>query len=158
VHYSLVCDNAAHPTIRCPILKLPKPLGYFVGCGNDATLNLHLPDSVHKPHMIPTGAPTALVQVSGEVVPGTAIQSLVARICPGHANWKWEAIPHGTDSFLIAIPSADDLCRIDGGPKTGAQVSVSSWKREDIAPLFVMEPTWIHVNGVPHTVRHFHGL
>jgi hypothetical protein len=27
-----------------------------------------------------------------------------------------------------------------------------------VAPLFVMEPTWIHVDGVPHTVRHFHGL
>jgi hypothetical protein len=27
-----------------------------------------------------------------------------------------------------------------------------------VAPLFVMEPTWIHVDGVPHIVRHFHGL
>jgi hypothetical protein len=55
VHYCLVCDNAAHPTVRCPILKLPKPVGYLVGCGNDATLNLHLPESVHKPHLLPSG-------------------------------------------------------------------------------------------------------
>jgi hypothetical protein len=39
-----------------------------------------------------------------------------------------------------------------------AQVAVTSWKRDDIAPLFVMEPAWIHVDGVPHTVRYFHGL
>jgi hypothetical protein len=37
-------------------------------------------------------------------------------------------------------------------------VSISSWKREDITPDFVMEPAWIHVDDVPHTVRHFHGL
>jgi hypothetical protein len=67
-------------------LKLPKPLGYFVGCGDDATLNLHLPDSVHKPHLILTGAPTALVQVYGVNVPADAIQSLMARMCPSHVN------------------------------------------------------------------------
>jgi hypothetical protein len=113
VHYCLVCDNASHPTIRCPILKLPKPLGYFVGCGDDATLNLHLPDFIHKPHLIPSGAP-ALVQVTGETMPAFAIQSLMARMCPGHVNWKWEAVAHGADAFLIGIPSADNLLRIDG--------------------------------------------
>jgi hypothetical protein len=45
-----------------------------------------------------------------------------------------------------------------GIPNIKAQVSVSSWKREDVAPLFVMEPAWTHVDCVPHTVRHFHGL
>jgi hypothetical protein len=114
VRYCLVCDNAAHPTVRCPILKLPKPVGYLVGCGNDATLNLHLPDSVHKPHLLPSGAPTALVQVSGEMVPPSAVQSFVARMCPSHVNWKWEAVAHGAGSYLIAIPSTEDLARIDG--------------------------------------------
>jgi hypothetical protein len=73
--------------IQCPILKLLKPLGYFVGCGDDFTLNLYLPDSVHKPHLIPSGAPTALVQVSGEeAVTADAIQSLMARMYPGNPN------------------------------------------------------------------------
>jgi hypothetical protein len=143
-------------------LKLPKPLGYFVGCGDDATLNLHLPDFVHKPHLIPSGASTALVQVSGETVHADAIQSLMARMCPGHANRKWEAIAHGANAFLIGIPSADDLSRIDGMqmgvPNLKAQISVSTWGREDIVPEFVMEPAWVHVEGVPYTVRNFHGL
>jgi hypothetical protein len=86
IHYCLVYDNAAHPTVRCPVLKLSKPLGYFVGGSNDAKLNLHLPDLVHKPHLMPLGAPTALVQVVGEVVPPSAVQSLVARMCPSHSN------------------------------------------------------------------------
>jgi hypothetical protein len=68
VHYCLACDSAAHPTIWCPILNLPKPMGYFVGCGDDATLNLQLPDSVRKPHLVPSGDPIALVQVNGETV------------------------------------------------------------------------------------------
>jgi hypothetical protein len=53
IHYCLVCDSGAHPTIRCPILKLPKPMSFFVGCGNDVTLDLHLPDSVYMPQLIP---------------------------------------------------------------------------------------------------------
>jgi hypothetical protein len=162
IHYCLVCDNAAHPTVRCPILKLAKPVGYLVGCGNDATLDLLLPASVHKPHLLPSGAPTAMVQVSGEMVPPSAVQSLVARMCPGHANWKWEAVAHGASAYLIAIPSAEDLARIDdmqmGVPNAKSQVSVSSWRREDVPPIFVMKPTWVHVDGVPHTIRHFHGL
>jgi hypothetical protein len=60
-HYCLVCDADRHPTVRCPILKLPKPQGYFVGCGDFDTLDVHLPDSAYKPHLIPTGVPTALV-------------------------------------------------------------------------------------------------
>jgi hypothetical protein len=76
IHYCLVCDSGAHPTIRCPILKLPRPTSFFVGCGNDATLDLQLPDSVYKPQLISPGAPTALVQVSGEgVVTATDIES-----------------------------------------------------------------------------------
>jgi hypothetical protein len=143
-------------------LKLPKPLGYFVACGDDATLNLHLPDSLHKPHLIPSIAPTALVQVTGETMPATAIQSLMAHMCPGHTNWKWEAIAHGANAFLIGIPSADDLSRIGGMhmgvPNLKAQIANSIWQREDIMPEFVMELAWVHVEGVLYIVRHFHGL
>jgi hypothetical protein len=28
-HYCLVCNNAAHPTIRCPTLKLLRPSSFF---------------------------------------------------------------------------------------------------------------------------------
>jgi hypothetical protein len=88
------------------------------------------------------------------MVQPVGVQNLIARMCPGHVNWKWEAVAHGADSYLIAIPSAEDLARIDsmqmGVPNAKSQVAVSSWRREDIAPLFVMEPTWINVDGVPH--------
>jgi hypothetical protein len=104
LHYCLVCDSGAHPTIRCPILKLPKPMSFFVGCGNDATLDLQLPDSVYKPQLISPSAPTALVKVSGEgSVTAADIQSLMARMCPGNPTWKWEAVAHGVDSFLLGF-------------------------------------------------------
>jgi hypothetical protein len=148
--------------VRCPILKLPKPQGYFVGCGDFDTLDVHLPDSAYKPHLIPTGAPTALVQVSGDAVSAEDIQKLMARMCPGNSHWKWEAIAHGSNAFLIGLPSAADVSRIDGMqmgvPKHNAQVTFSSWKRQDIAPEFIMESVWVQVDGVPYTVRHFHGL
>jgi hypothetical protein len=141
IHYCLVCDSGAHPTIRCPVLKLPRPTSFFVGCGNDATLDLQLPDSVYKPQLITSGAPTTLVQVSGEgTVSAADIQSLMARMCPGNPAWKWEAVPHGVNAFLIGIPTAEDLSRIDGMqmsvPKINAQALVSLWVHQDVKPLF----------------------
>jgi hypothetical protein len=85
-HYCLVCDTDRHPTVCCHILKLPKPQGYFVSCGDFATLDVHLPDSVHKPHLIPMSAPTALVQVFGDTITANDIQRLMARMCQGHSD------------------------------------------------------------------------
>jgi hypothetical protein len=30
-HYCVVCDSVAHPTLRCPTLKLPKPHAFVGG-------------------------------------------------------------------------------------------------------------------------------
>jgi hypothetical protein len=141
---------------------MPKPLAYFTGTGNIDTLNLHLPDNVFKPHLVPSGAPTALVRVSGDSVHAKIIQAQMARVCPGHPHWKWEAIPHGENAFTIAVPSTEDLQRIDGMqlgvPASKAQITISTWKFQDIPPMVVLEPFWVQVEGVPHAVRHFHGL
>jgi hypothetical protein len=138
-------------------------MSFFVGCGNDATLDLQISDSVYKPQLLSSGAPTVLVQVSGEgTVTAADIQSLMARMCPGNPSWKWEAVPHGSNAFLIGIPTAEDLLRIDGMqmsvPKINAQAIVSSWTHQDVTPEFVMEPVWVHVEGVPDSLRHFLGL
>jgi hypothetical protein len=86
----------------------------------------------------------------------------MARICPLSAQWKWEAIPHGVDAYLVSFPTFDDLKRVDGFrmgvPDSSAHMSVSIWKTQDVPHKFELQPTWVHVDGVPHTVRHFLGL
>jgi hypothetical protein len=37
-------------------------------------------------------------------------------------------------------------------------MSVSIWKAQDVPHKFELQPIWVHVDGVPHTVRHFLGL
>ena len=86
-HYCLVCNNAEHPTMRCPTLRLPRPSAFTCGFGTDATLFLQLPDSVFKEHLAPTGSPTALVSIVGEPVTAAAIQSLMSRMCPTRSQW-----------------------------------------------------------------------
>ena len=105
LHYCLLCDNMAHPTQRCPTLRLPKPTAVTAGFGTDETMFLQLPDSVFKEHLMPTSLPTALVTVVGETVPAAAIESLMSRMCPSSSPWTWEAIPYGADAFLIGFPS-----------------------------------------------------
>jgi hypothetical protein len=97
-----------------------------VGCGHDVTLNLSLPNSIYKPHLITSGTPTALVQVSGEEsATAQDIQRIMAHMCPVNPTWKWEPIDHGANSFLIGTPSAEDLARIHG-----MQMSVPKVKRK----------------------------
>jgi hypothetical protein len=39
-----------------------------------------------------------------------------------------------------------------------AHFKISKWETQDIQPKFDLPQLWVHVEGVPHTVRHFHGL
>jgi hypothetical protein len=66
------------------------------------------------------------------------------------------------DAYLVSFPTFDDLKRVDGFrmgvPDSSAHMSVSIWKTQDVPHKFELQPTWVHVDGVPHTVRHFLGL
>jgi hypothetical protein len=63
---------------------------------------------------------------------------------------------------LVSFPTVDDLKRVDGFqmgvPDSTAQMSVSIWKALDVPHKFELQLVWVHVEGVPHTVRHFLGL
>jgi hypothetical protein len=37
-------------------------------------------------------------------------------------------------------------------------MTFSVWKAQDVPHSFELQPVWVHVDGVPHTVRHFLGL
>jgi hypothetical protein len=123
---------------------------------------LRLPDSVFKAHLGPKGTPTALIKILGDSTSAVAIQKLMARICPLSSQWKWEAIPHGDDAYLVSFPTFDDLKRVDGFqmgvPDSTAQMTISIWKALDVPHKFELQQVWVHVEGVPHTVRHFLGL
>jgi hypothetical protein len=45
-----------------------------------------------------------------------------------------------------------------GVPNSSAQMTFSVWKAQDVPHSFELKPVWVHVDGVPHTVRHFLGL
>jgi hypothetical protein len=161
-HYCLVCNNAAHPTVRCPTLKLQRPSAFVTGNGTEETIFLQLPSSVFKGHLKPKNAPVAKVTITGVVVPSTAIEAVMARICPLNLQWKWEALYHDAASFLVNFPSIQDLDRVNGiqmgVPDYDAQFKISKWEIQDIQPKFDLPQLWVHVEGVPHFLRHFHGL
>jgi hypothetical protein len=115
-HYCLVCDTSTHPTLRCPTLKLPKPQAFVGGPACEESLCIRLPDSVYRAHLALKGMPTALIKITGGSATTMAIQNLMARIYPLSTQWKWEAIPHGEDAYLVSFPIADDLKRVDGFP------------------------------------------
>ncbi|KAI4991659.1 hypothetical protein ZWY2020_040045 [Hordeum vulgare] len=118
--------------------------------------------TVVKEHLAPTHTPIACVRVSGVMVPASIIESQIARRCPFQTKWKWEAIQHGKDAYLVSFPSFEDLDRVDGiqmnVPSLNAQITISAWKSHEIPHKLELEQVWVHVDGVPHTVCHFIGL
>lgn len=161
-HYCYICDKTAHPTLRCPVLKLPKPHAFVSGVGAKETYFAQLPDCVMKEHLAPTQTPIACVRVSGVMVPASIIESQIARRCPVQTQWKWEAIHHGEDAYVVSFPSFEDLDRVDGiqinVPSVNAQITISAWKSRDIPHKLELKQVWLHVDGVPQTVCHFWGL
>jgi hypothetical protein len=59
------------------------------------------------------------------------------------SQWKWEAIPHGEDAYLVRFPTADDLKRVDGFqmgvPDSIAHMTVSIWKALDVLHNFELQ-------------------
>ncbi|KAK1631146.1 hypothetical protein QYE76_005461 [Lolium multiflorum] len=132
------------------------------GVGTYETFFTTLPDSVVKDDLVPNSSPVARVVVTGEAVTTVVIQKQMARRCPAKSQWKWEAVPHGDNEFLISFPSFEDLDVVDGiqmaVPGFNSQMFVSVWKPTDVPHKFELEQVWLHVEGVPHNVRHFGGL
>jgi hypothetical protein len=93
---------------------LPRPLAFVTGNGIEDTIFLQLPISVFKGHLAPKSDPIAKVTITGVVVPSTAIEAKMARIFALNSPWKWEAISHDADSFLLNFPSFQDLERANG--------------------------------------------
>jgi hypothetical protein len=63
---------------------------------------------------------------------------------------------------LISVPSFDDLDRMDGiqvrVPAVSSTISILAWQSFEIPHKLELEKVWVHVEGVPHTLRHFLGL
>ena len=99
--------------------------------------------------------------VHGEAVSAATVESQVARICPV-PSWKWEALAHGANSFLLGFPSMEDLQRVDGlelgVPRQAAKLVLSQWTPEEVPHKMELHQAWVHVTGVPYPLRHFLGL
>uniref|UniRef100_A0ACD5Y0U9 Uncharacterized protein n=1 Tax=Avena sativa TaxID=4498 RepID=A0ACD5Y0U9_AVESA len=162
VHNCYICDNSAHPTLRCPVLKQPRPTPVMSGIGNELTLFSQIPDSVVRGHLGANLTPIALVQVTGPMVPADVVQRQIARRCPVRSQWKWEALPYGESAFLVSFPSMEDLDRVDGiqvpVPLCTSQLSFSVYRTQEVPHKLELQQVWLHVEGVPHCLRSFLGL
>lgn len=84
------------------------------------------------------------------------IQAELARLT--RADWKWEALPLGEDSFLVAFPSEDELQRMSEIgyqlKNHGVTLTISAWQSaNDVSPTYQLEEVWVHISGVPHACR-----
>ena len=106
----------------------------------------------------PSTAPTALVSIHGGVMSREIVQAELAhRIRP---DWKWEAVPHGDNSFLVAFPSFEELKRMDDVEfrlkNHGVSMTIIEWKTpDDVIPAYELDEVWIHVSGVPAPWHHY---
>lgn len=70
-------------------------------------------------------------------------------------EWKWEALPHGDDSFLVPFPSREELTSMNDVEfklkNLGVVIMFNEWKHdEDATPAHELETLWVHITGIPH--------
>ena len=105
----------------------------------------HLPDGVFRPQLAPTATPVAILTVTGVSASAAQIEALVARFCPLQTAWKWEAILHKENSFLVNFPSMAYLERLNGSelgiPKQESWVTIDIYTTEEGLPSAELSPT-----------------
>ena len=162
VHYCHICNNYKHPLHCCSVLKQPRPTASLGGCGLVNAMFVQLPDSLFKENLAPPTLPTALVTISGGSLSSSVVEAEVAKIAAVQTSWKWEAMPHGANAFLVSFPSVEILQRVaafEYNVKShDVKITFSEWKIEEVPSLLPLQPVWVHVTGVPPALRHFLGL
>jgi len=154
----IICNKKnSHLAAKCPILKMPKPNASFFGSRKKEFAFIRITDVDYNLEA-PDPAPTGLVTVTGGRLTAEVVQSELA--CITRADWKWEALPHDEESFLVAFPSDDSLqSMVDIGyhlKNHGVTLTVSVWQNNhDIIPKYELEDVWVHITGVPHAYRHY---
>ena len=123
---------------------------------------VQLPHSLFKEHLAPPTLPTALVTISGGSLCAAEVEVKVAKIASLQSSWKWEAVPHGDNAFLVCFPSIEILKRVaafEYNVKSyNVKVAFSEWIAEEVTSVLPLQPVWVHVTGVPPPLRHFLGL
>lgn len=157
----IICNKKdSHLSIKCPILKMPKPNASLLGFGKNELGFLQVPDFDYKLETT-VPAPTALVTITGGHLGADGVQTELARLI--RADWNWEALPHGKDSFLVTFPSEEELKRMADVEfrlkNHGVALTISEWQEAgDVIPSYELDMAWVHVTGVPHAWRHYLGF
>jgi hypothetical protein len=60
--------------------------------------------------------------------------------------------------FRYSAPLLLPLCFLLGVPSFSSSISISAWRSTEVPHKAELENVWLHVEGVPHTLRHFLGM
>jgi hypothetical protein len=94
---------------KCPIVKMTKPHATLFGLGKSELSFHQLPEFDYELEE-PIPAPTALVTITGGHLDDKVLESELAKLM--RLDWKWEALTHGENSFLVPFPSEEEMKRI----------------------------------------------
>jgi hypothetical protein len=154
----VICNKKdSHLSRKCPIVKMPKPNSTLFGLGKSEFSFLQMPEFDYKLEE-PVPAPTALVTISGGQITAKVLEDELAKLM--RLEWKWEALAHGENSFLVPFPSEEEMRRMNDVEfrfkHLGVIVTFSEWKDgQEAVPSYELEVVWLHITGIPHFWRHY---
>lgn len=97
----VICNKKnVYLSTKCPLLKMSKPTASLFGSAKTEMGFLSMPEFDFKLET-PEPAPTALVKVTSGVLDVHSVQAELAKLT--RADWRWEALPHGEDSYLVVF-------------------------------------------------------
>jgi hypothetical protein len=99
-----------------------------------------------------------LVTISGGQITAKVLEDELAKLM--RLEWKWEALSHGENSFLVPFPSEEEMRRMNDVEfrlkHLGVIVTFSEWKDgQEAVPSYELEAMWLHITRIPHSWRHY---
>jgi hypothetical protein len=101
---------------------------------------------------------TTLVTISGGQITAKVLEDELAKLM--RLEWKWEALAHGENSFLVPFPSEEEMRRMNDVEfrlkHLGVIVIFSEWKDDqEVVSSYELEAVWLRIGGIPHSWRHY---
>jgi hypothetical protein len=138
----VICNKKdPHLSRKCPIVKMPKPNATLFGLGKSEFSFLQMSEFDYKLEK-PIPVLTTLVTISGGQITAKVLEDELAKlVC---LEWKWEALAHGENSFLVPFPSEEEMRRMNDVEfrlkHLGVIVTFSEWKDDqETVPSYELE-------------------
>jgi hypothetical protein len=154
VVYCEICKSTDHASIRCPILKQPKPVAHLVGQAADPLASFYIPHAPIQPAK--KDSRLALVSTIGKNLTEEELVAYLKVLVSD--TFAWEVKRQNDSEFKVTFPSKADLTKMtkfNAEMKEGVTLKFEEFKEQEEYFGHVLPVVWMRVTNLPSILREY---